>query len=155
MDLAEPDKSVERLKSARDNGAVLKLGLIQVRSRCPNLPIFVVEGVDDKAVYSQWVRRLQNDLRHEYYVCSGKKQVLNLHDAVGRDKGGLASNTYFFIDRDFDDLDGHRGSDSLFMTDMYSVANYLVCSGVLDDILSIELHCNGNPDLRKKILDKF
>jgi hypothetical protein len=149
------DPVIERLINSRDNPAVLKMGLIQMRGRCPKIPIFAVEGETDKSVYSHWVRRFRPHLRYEYFVCKNKHQVLMLHGSIQRDRTGLQKNVFFFIDRDFDDLAGVDHSEAIFMTDKYSIENYLVCEVVLDDILKIELSCNGYPELRTKLAVLF
>lgn len=149
------DTEVQRLRSARDSVAVSKLELIGAMTRCPGIPILVVEGPDDKLVYSQWIRRIRNELSYEFYVAKGKRQTLALLDAIRRDKTGLEGKIFFFIDRDFDDLGEHEPSKYLFMTDMYSIENYLVDENLLDDVLSVEFHCNGHPELRKIIRKLF
>ncbi|TPJ52009.1 DUF4435 domain-containing protein [Mesorhizobium sp. B2-7-1] len=152
---AGSDEIVRRTKSARESPAVLKLQLIQARGRCGELPILVVEGLDDKSIYSQWLRRIKASLRYEFFVCNGKRQVLGLCDLVRRDLSDLSKSIYFFIDRDFDDHSGFGPGPEIFMTDRYSVENYLVDDTVLDDILRVELHCNAYPALREKIIALF
>jgi hypothetical protein len=151
----EKDPTVERLKSARDNAVVLKLELIKLRSRCPAITIFVVEGDEDKSVYSQWIRLVRLELRHEYFVTRGKRQALGLYQSVERDVTGLRNGIYFLIDRDFDDLTGVAPGPSIFMTDRYSVENYIVSDEVVDEILKIEMSCNGYPAVREAIKQLF
>jgi Protein of unknown function (DUF4435) len=152
---ASVDHLVEKLKSSRDSPAALKTKFIMARSRCGQLPIFAVEGPDDKVVYSQWIRRIRGDLRYEYFVCSGKKQVLALKIILDRDLHDLGSSVFYFIDRDFDELAGHVHSPCIFMTETYSVENLLVCEQVLEDILKVELHCEANPEVRQGIVALF
>ncbi len=151
----EGDPAVVHMQQARGRVAVLKLKLTQMRARCGSDPIFVVEGPDDKIVYSAWIRRIRLDLRYEYMECNGKLQVLRLRAAVHRDLGSLREGVYFFVDRDFDDLQGEDDDDHTFMTESYSVENYLVGTDVLDDILRVELHCNGQPEIRDRICQLF
>jgi hypothetical protein len=149
------DIGVERLKTARDSVAVMKHELIAVKSRCLGVTILVVEGLEDKLVYSQWIRRLRPELRYDYYVSKGKKQALQLYEAVCRDKTNLKEKVFFLIDRDFDDLAGHDPSEFLFMTDRYSTENYLVDEDTLEDILKTEFNCHGYPEIRNKIKEIF
>ena len=48
---------------------------------------------------------------------------------------------YFFIDRDFDDLKGFSAGHDIFLTDRYSIENYLVSERVLCSILIDEFKC--------------
>jgi hypothetical protein len=73
-----------------------------------------------------------------------------------RDLGGLADRVYFFIDRDFDDYRGYDPDPvTTFMTDQYSVENYLVTRGVLEELLKDEFHCHAEPLVRNQVLDRF
>ena len=153
--MTEPDPEVAGMISARNSVAVLKMDLIKVRARCPGIPIIVVEGVDDKVIYSHWITRVRSDLEYEFYTCKGKDGVLKLRDAADRDLSNLSDQVFIFIDRDFDDLRDHLPSENTFMTDSYSVDNYLVDYRILDLILSVELHCDGSPATREKIVGLF
>ncbi|WP_145138099.1 DUF4435 domain-containing protein [Roseomonas gilardii] len=149
------DPAVEKLKSSRENSATLKIRLMRLRERCPNMPVFVFEGVDDKIIYGAWVRRINPEFYYEPFLCSGKKGVLRLKKSTEVDLNGLENDVYFFVDRDFDDLQGHSPDSNLFMTDQYSVENYLVTRSVLDDLLKNEFSCHSNPDARKEICTLF
>jgi hypothetical protein len=74
---------------------------------------------------------------------------------IDRDLGGLSEGVYFFIDRDFDDLRGHAPSSDLFMTDAYSVENYLISEGVLEEVLKNEFHCHAEPAFRHDVIQLF
>jgi len=143
------------MKAARESPAVLKLALAELRSSMPDVPIFAFEGVDDKLIYYQWIGRLRPHLRYEPLVCRGKTGVLALRSAVMRDVNGLERGVYFFVDRDFDDLRGHDPSQATFMTDQYSVENYLVTRTVVEETLKNEFHCEGQGQLRSDLSDKF
>ena len=146
---------IEKLKASRKNPAVLKTKLVMLRGQLPNCIIFAFEGDNDKPVYYQWTKQLRPDLSYEPFVCGGKKQVFQLREMLSRDLGGLANRVYFFVDRDFDDLAGNDGSPSTFMTDRYSVENYLVSPQVLEELLKDEFHCHAEPEVRKEIVSRF
>lgn len=55
----------------------------------------------------------------------------------------LRSGIYFFIDRDFDDLKGFASGSDLFMTEMYSIENYLASERVFKSVLLDEFKCAG------------
>lgn len=146
---------VGRLIASRRSTAVLKLELLRLRSEVPIRPIFAFEGDGDKAVYHQWVRVIEPGLRYEAFTCGGKRYVLELKGVVDRDLGELSRNLYFFIDHDFDGLRGYSPSPAIFVTDAYSIENYLVEEVILESILDCEFHCNGYPLVRAQICEAF
>ncbi len=117
---------LDDMRKSRDVAAVLKTRLAQLKSGAPDVPVFAFEGPDDKFVYYAWVGRIDRDVRYEPFICNGKAGVLELRRIVRRDLGDIGKGVYFFVDRDFDDLRGEDPWDDLFMTDRYSVENYLV-----------------------------
>ncbi|WP_082016275.1 DUF4435 domain-containing protein [Aureimonas altamirensis] len=155
MSEAAPDQYLARLKRARENTAVLKYNLATLRSHSPDVPVLAFEGPDDKVIYNQWVRRIRPGLAYEPFPCSGKKQVFGLRAMLREDLGNLNRNVYFFVDRDFVDMDGHDNDDVTFMTDFYATENYLVDERVLDEILKNEYHCHARPDAREDIIRVF
>lgn len=157
-DTAQPiqvDPYIQKLKNARNKNAVLKFRLASLRSHLPNIPVLAFEGPEDKTIYFHWIRRVRPDLSYEPFPCSGKRQVLRFREMLSRDLGGLSNNVYFFIDRDFDDLAGYPAGADLFMTDRYATENYLVCGEVLVELLKIEYHCHGRPEVRDCIIQLF
>jgi len=149
------DETVKRLIRARDNRSVLKIKLLNLDAQIKDEPIFVFEGRDDREVYSVWLRRTKEDLRYEPFSCGNKKKVLTLFDIASRDRGDLKNRVFFFVDRDFDDLQGREPNPVIFMTDRYAIENYLVDSATLEDLLKVEFHCDGMPDVRGKVLTIF
>jgi hypothetical protein len=51
----------------------------------------------------------------------------------------LKFNRAFFVDRDFDDLQGRLPDNTVYMTETYSIENCIVCREVLEDILKMPL----------------
>lgn len=149
------EQYLERLKKAKDKAAVLKHQLMSTRSELPDTVIFVFEGDEDKTVYFNWSSKIRQDLEYEPFVCRGKRKVLQLRDSVLKDRGNLSDGIYFFVDRDFDDLGRHVEHINTFMTDFYSVENYLVSACVLKEFLRNEFHCHGNPKARAPIVEAF
>lgn len=149
------ERYLERLRLGRKTPAVLKSKLVQLRSTAPEITIFAFEGDDDKVVYSQWIRRIRPDLDYEPFPCDGKNGVLMLLAVVSRDRGGLEKNIYFFIDRDYDDLRGMPPQESVFMTDKYSVENYLVSPDVVTELLKNEFHCHTKLEVRDAVTKIF
>lgn len=153
---ASANEYLESLKRARDVSAVLKIEIASVASNLPeDYRLFAYEGPADKIVYYYWIRNINAELKYEPFVCESKLKVLRLFDVIDRDRTGLKERVYFFIDRDFDGLQGREISARIFLTDRYSIENYLVCAEVLEDLLRIEFHCSGCKDLRDKICVLF
>lgn len=148
------DEYLAELVSARDAPAVMKVRFANLRANYSGV-VLVFEGVDDKAVYFHWIRQINAELVYEPFLCQGKAQVLQLFDAMERDVTGMGAGVLYFVDRDFDDLQGRAGSASLFMTESYSIENYLVATNVLENLLRVEFHCHGHPDLRRRIVEQF
>lgn len=157
------DPLVERMKIARNSPAVLKHEFMIFRSQ-NSAPIAVVfEGGDDVIVYFQWIQRLAHPpLQYASYPISGKARVLLLRDSIQRDRGGLGRGVYFIVDRDFDDLRGYLPDRDIFMTDRYSVENYLVGADVLSLTLCNEFNMHahkheidGIVELFEQLYDQF
>lgn len=149
------DEYLRELKQGLSARAVLKAELADFKSSCPSSYIFACEGTSDTIIYSHWIAKLQPDLDYEPFICRNKNQLLQLFDSMQRDLNGLRENVYFFIDRDFDELKGRNANSSVFMTETYSIENYLVCKEILDDLLKIEFRCHGNKEVRKRIIALF
>ncbi|PZO01986.1 MAG: hypothetical protein DCF28_09265 [Alphaproteobacteria bacterium] len=149
------DPAVAALRAARQRPAVAKLELAKQRSASPDLPILAFEGDDDKITYFQWISRIRPGMKYVSFPCSGKGQLLALRSSLQSDVTGLADAVYFFVDRDFDELREHAHGDDVFMTEMYSVENYIVCENVLDSVLQIEFHCHADKNVRNRVLEIF
>lgn len=149
------DPYLRNMRMSRNSTAVLKHGLITLRSQVGELAIFVFEGVDDKIVYHHWVNRINPDLEYEPYVCEGKRYVLRLLDAVNSDLNGLKDAVYFFVDKDFDDISEHPICDNLFVTDCYAVENYLVNPHTFAGALRTHFHCTGGLERRNALVEFF
>ncbi len=143
------------MRGSREKSAVLKAKITTLRSSIPTTLIFVFEGIDDKSVYHSWIARVSPELKYEPFPCGGKAHVLSLLEIVSRDVNDLKDGIYFFIDRDFDDSRGVILTPNSFMTDEYSVENYLVNSEVLEEILKNEFHCHAQPTVREPIIGLF
>lgn len=154
-DIEAGDSYLADMKEARDSTAVLKLKLITLRASDPGVLVFVFEGIDDKKVYFHWIHRVHGEITYEPLVCGGKGTLLRFMSSLMRDRSGAARGVYYFLDRDFDDLRGAEPHDNIFMTDMYSLENYLVSESVLNELLKDELHCHAEPVCRRRVLELF
>lgn len=154
-DHSEQSNVVQRMRDARNSPAVHKITLATIRANDPKCIIFVCEGVDDKKVYFHWLRLINPSLNYEFQVCNGKGKLLAFRQMLQRDISGLDKNVYFFIDRDFDGLQGHPSGPDIYISDSYSFENWLINKEVLNNLLCVELHCHGEYLIRKAILEKF
>jgi hypothetical protein len=134
---------VQNLRQSRKSPAVLKLRVLSVRSREKQRPIFIFEGIEDVGPYDTWIGRCDDSVVFEPLPANGKDQLLTFRNNVRPQETHLRSGIYFFIDRDFDDLKGFASGSDLFMTEMYSIENYLVSERVFKSVLLDELKCAG------------
>lgn len=150
------DVYLQKMKAAKSISAVVKVDFATFASTLPeDVNIFAYEGPADKCLYYHWIKRISGGLKYEPYVGKNKRKVLQLFDLLQEDKTGLGNRVFFFVDRDFDGLQGRLEHKKIFVTEAYSIENYVVCPGLLDDLLKIEFHCNGYPTVRKEISDQF
>jgi len=149
------DQYLEKMKAARDRTAVLKTTLAEIRSGAPKSFVFAFEGVDDKIVYSRWLSRIRPDINYEPLPCNSKRNVLRLRELCKKDRTNIGVGVFYFVDRDFDDLEGFGGDSNTFMTDRYSVENYLISQAILGDIITNEFHCHAKLNVRRRICELF
>lgn len=119
------------------------------------------EGKDDPSFYLPLLRNKYNgtgSLRP--FQCNGKSTVLSLIPRISAhiDKQWRA---LFFVDKDIDDLLGTptAGSHNLFVTQHYSIENYLVTEEMLDavwqEILHLPLSDTRLDLIKKKYLEQY
>ena len=87
---------------------------------------FFFEGEEDSLFYMPEARRRISQKEAHIYDCGGKKNVIEVRDAIKAD-GYQLDGCLFFVDRDYDDLLGTQiGVDQYtYLTDNYSVENDL------------------------------
>lgn len=146
---------IQQLRDARSAPAVLKAKLASIRAHNRNIVIFACEGIEDKTIYFHWLRQVAPFLTYEFLVCNGKRRVLEFRKLLRRDASGLHDKVYFFVDRDFDELQGQEPGPDIYMTDSYSVENHLVTVDVLDQILQMEIQCHSEPAQRERVVKHF
>lgn len=152
----QPDQYLESIKAAKQATAVLKTVFATFASSVPEaVKILAVEGVDDKIIYYHWISKSRSGFQYEPYICKNKHTALRLYDVLQQDRTGLGNRVYFFVDKDFDGLQGRANNNKIYVTDLYSVENYIVCSQVLEDLLKIDFHCNGNAAVRQQVISAF
>lgn len=157
--MAEPttgsDPYIQAQIAARQRPAVIKIGLLSLRSKYHKGWLFAVEGDDDKLTYSHWIARSHPDLAYEFFVCGGKRASRQLRNMLSADRGNAAAGVLFFVDRDFDDLTGFESVEQVFMLDKYSIENYLVDRSTLGEAIKLAYPGSGDPESRRKVCDLF
>lgn len=150
------DYFLNKLKLAKNANSVLKTEFVtKISAISEDCKIFAFEGVGDKSVYYHWIKKINSNIRYEFHMCGNKDKVLRLFDSLAPDLTGLGDRVYYFVDNDFDHLQGRPLHDKIFVTKKYSIENYIVTDRVLDDVLSVDFHCNGAPKARSYILSNF
>jgi len=152
----ENDEYLTLIKEAKNSRSVIKLSFATFASSIPeNIKIFAMEGVDDKVAYFHWVRQINTNINYESYICKNKTNTLKLFDALQSDLTGLGERVYYFIDKDYDNYQGREPHQKIYMTEKYSIENFIVCAELLNDLLILEFHMNGQNETRQKINETF
>ncbi|MGO9120727.1 MAG: DUF4435 domain-containing protein [Desulfomonilaceae bacterium] len=99
------------------------------------------ESDEDRSFYNNFIyQRIEKDLVFNY-SCDGKDQVYSVYDRIM--KRSLGNNiALFFVDKDLEEFLGeeHVKAANIFVTDYYSIENYLVDDYMLDRILTELFH---------------
>ncbi|WP_099367466.1 DUF4435 domain-containing protein [Sphingobacterium sp. 1.A.4] len=124
-------------------------------SRNNQIRFCFVEGHEDILFYSQFLEKYFNEENLKFINCNGKKNVLDNYNALNwsfYDK----KRVLFFIDKDFDEyILAKRTIDSnIYITDHYSIENYLTDENVLKKF--IVHHCQiDNDNIITSLVEKF
>jgi hypothetical protein len=118
------------LDHAVSSPAASYIKLLSQYKKRSNTVFCFVEGNEDISFYSKHLETAFENVR--YVVCHGKKNVLDNYKNLNwqfYDK----KRVIFFIDKDYDDYISEAivNDDNIFITDYYSIENYLVDGDVL------------------------
>lgn len=130
---------VDRAREGRKSPAALKVKASNLRTRYPLEPILIVEGGEDIGPFETWIRSEDVACALKFLPGNGKEQLLAFRNMLASDETGLSRNIFFFVDRDFDDLQGQEPGEDIFCCDRYSVENYLVGEIVIESIVRDEM----------------
>lgn len=97
----------------------------------------LVEGIEDISFYRPFMEIYKEDIPVKYIVCNGKQNVIDNYNDIDwsfYDKKRIL----FFIDKDFDDYIGREiiTDNNVFVTDCYSIENYLVDEIILEKFIT-------------------
>ncbi|SOE91200.1 Protein of unknown function [Caballeronia arationis] len=132
------DSLIDRAREGRKSPQTLKIKASNLRSRYPGEPILIVEGPDDVGPYETWIRGEQVEHFLHFLPGNGKEQLLGLRRMLSNDETGLKAEIYFFVDRDFDGLQGQAEGSDIYCCDRYSIENYLSTNLVVKSVLRDE-----------------
>lgn len=115
------------------------------------------EGQDDQSFYMTFIDRYKPPRARVFtYQCGGKGKV---HDISGE----LAAAAYdrarmlFFVDKDLEDLLGEHWErdDAFFVTEWYSIENYITCADALSRTVRELLRIDLNAEEEATIVEQF
>ena len=97
----------------------------------------LVEGVEDNSFYRHFFEIYKENIPVKYIVCNGKQNVIDNYNDLDwqfYDKKRIL----FFIDKDFDDYIEIEtlNDENVFITDYYSIENYLVDEKILEKFIT-------------------
>lgn len=96
----------------------------------------LVEGIEDISFYRQFIEMYKSEIPIKYITCNGKQNVIDNYNDINwsfYDKKRIL----FFLDKDFDDYIGKEiiNDSNVFITDVYSIENYLVDTVILEKFI--------------------
>lgn len=109
------------------------------------------EGDEDGLYYMPEIRRYLGSRLAHIYDCGGKKNVIDVREAIYCD-GYDINSCLFFIDRDFDDFLGTQVAldERTYITDYYSIENYISSTEsvriILQDFIKLSM---ADPEFRR------
>ena len=122
----------------------------------PRVHIFL-EGHDDVVFYKSILEKYLEGKRPVYaYRCDGKQHV---YDAFGQITAKLphSRQILFFVDKDIDDILGQPWPTDprIFVTDVYSIENYLVSRDAVSRFIDNFIQFRNVAFQRDAVLDQF
>jgi hypothetical protein len=147
---------LENLKSARFTPVAIRQRFrIEYNSARADVYAFF-ESTDDDTFYRRYiVHRMQPEGRLRAYFC-GNKQSVWYHYEFAEQEDKLF-NTLFFVDKDLDDFTGHAlpVRKQIFVTDYYSIENYICTEQAVASILEQVIFLPDEQDSYSTIVHEF
>lgn len=156
MEESMTDSSVKEMINSRASDSVLKQKIEEILSDSDSGIVFAFEGNDEKIVFTKWIERIDSRIEYDIFLCQGKGNARKLSRVCDRDiEGDLKNKLFIFVDRDYDDLYGFANIENIFMTEMYSIENYICTPLTINKILQHEFPLHDEKILREDILSVF
>jgi hypothetical protein len=139
---------LERLSAKRRARTAVIAKFERTRARLPTAIFLVFEALPDKAFYSDMLESQLSGQQTIPLFCEGKPGVLAFLHHV-RERHGQDDGVIFFVDRDLDDFtssDGNIEDRFVYLTDGYSIENFVVTEEAFRSLVSHVLHVQAEED---------
>lgn len=116
-----------------------------------------LEGRVDESFYGTHVRRFASrECRISAYVCGSKRAVYRVLEKT-QDKRRDGHIKLFFVDKDLDDVieNDYVTHDSLWVTEYYSIENYLVSEDLLEQIFAEIYRMSSGNEIIDEVVSRF
>lgn len=123
-------------KARRSSSVPLHEFLLNIDSQKYTIHAFF-EGKTDESFYGTIIRRYNKKYNYKSYKCGNKKSVYETFNKL-RTRYIKDQVLLFFVDKDLDDIIPilYEINDSIYVTDYYSIENYLVDKSILEQVCS-------------------
>jgi len=148
---------IDTLRAARDSAVAVLQEFKVAYPQYPDAVHVFYEGQSDRSFYAGYLAKRVTRLSSiRTYDCKGKPQLLKLFSAI-KDQYGEPDRLLFFLDKDLDDLLSIEtpGDNRVFVTDTYSIENYLVCEDILQRWIDETFRFNGVAFDMSVVLSQF
>jgi hypothetical protein len=148
---------LDELRQQRESPATaFHLFLLQYPKSINGIHSFF-EGQEDCSFYSGFLLRFISDQKYFHiYKCGSKNGVYETHGKITH-LGKPQIITLFFVDKDFSDIldENYEKSENIFVTDYYSIENYLVDEQMLRRIWDELFHLRNIALSFETIVERF
>lgn len=147
---------IEDLRALKKGNEVTFLSFLQKLTKNePAIHVFY-EGKNDHGFYEASLRReLSDKAKLKTYVCGNKKEVFKTRERLKiRD---YDDSLIFMVDKDIDDIIpvNYEEGEDVFVTDVYSIENYLVNNKAFEQLTSVGLKINLGDEQLDYLVRKF
>jgi hypothetical protein len=145
---------VDELRKNRKTSSTAFLRFLQNQS--PNSVHVFVEGDDDPSFYRNALNRYCKDNHNiHYHECGGKAQVYRTRETIQKREEvpdwAQSMILIYFVDKDLSDIlaEDYPNEADIFVTDYYSIENYLVSETMLEIVLTdlFNFYSGEKPDI--------
>lgn len=115
------------------------------------------EGKTDESFYGTFIRKVKDeDYKLKTYICGNKDSVYYQFEQLSSRSMGT-NILVFFVDKDIDDIiPFHRTTDlKIYVTDFYSVENYIVNCEMLEQVFAEIFKQRSGNNASKLVQEKF
>lgn len=132
---------LDELRNNRKTPSTAFLRFLQNQS--PNSVHIFVEGDDDPSFYRNGLNHYcESSRKLHYHECGGKTQVYRTRETIQKrtdtPQWSDSMILIYFVDKDLSDIlqEDYPHASDIFVTDYYSIENYLVSEGMLEVVLT-------------------